>query len=202
MKHHAPRLTKTLSIFLIVLAALAGSCVTVNVNLPESAVQRATDDYVKDLYRARDKGKADTKAAPAAKPQSYLGIFMAEAWAVDDITFTVDTQRALVIREKLRARVDDVLSNKRSGILGETKDGKLVLKKTDPAKKLLMKKLEKLVTDENHDRDELYSEIVKSNKLAPARLKDIQRSFARSFQSESPSGTWIEDQEGVWSQKQ
>ena len=40
----------------IALASLTAACVTVNVNFPESTVQKATDDYVKELYKAKERG--------------------------------------------------------------------------------------------------------------------------------------------------
>src|SRR3954470_20952661 len=69
------------------------ACVTVNVNFPESAVQKATDDYVRDLYRAKEKGKP---AAPAAKKESSFEMpsLINSAMADDDV-FKVSTDKAL-----------------------------------------------------------------------------------------------------------
>jgi len=51
--HHGSRLAA-----LITLGSLA-ACITVNVNFPESAVQRAADDFVRDLYKSSENKVAD-----------------------------------------------------------------------------------------------------------------------------------------------
>ncbi len=169
---------------------------TVNVNFPESAVQKATDDYVRELYRAKEKGK------PSATPETKASFdfsLIGTAHAVE-ATIKVDSEKAIQIRNRMASRVDEVITQKRAGALGETNEGHLTLKKGD-LKPLLKKKLDGAIADENRDRDELYKEVVRINGIGDARLKDIQKSFARSFQAESPSGTWVQDADGNWSQK-
>ena len=186
----------------IALASVIAACVTVNVNFPESAVQKATDDYVRDLYRAKEKGKAPSPDAstPSAKPSQGFNLsLITEAVAADGIK--VDSAAALQIRTKLASRVDEVIAQKRAGVLGESNDGKLTLQAPDKLKPLLKSKVDKLVKDENTDRETLYNEILKSNGFPAGRMKDVEKSFARSFQAESPSGTWVQDDGGKWSQK-
>lgn len=182
-------------------AFLTTACVTVNVNFPESAVQKATDDYVRELYRTKEKGKAPT-AEPSKAPstKSALDFLIPQAYAAE-FAFKVDSPKALKIRDRLAKRVDEVIQHKRAGVLGESTDGLLVLKSPDKLKALFLKKVQKLVEDENADRTELYQEVLSSNSLAKNRLKDIERSFARSFQAESPAGTWVQDADGSWTQK-
>ncbi len=186
--------------FLLALSA----CVTVNVNFPETAVQKATDDYVRELYRAKEKGKTPAPAtAPSGAPSTttsfgFPGIVNAEAAGPN---FQVDSPKALSIRDNLAKRLEEVLAQKRAGIIGESNDGFLVLKSPEKLKKLFQRKVEKLVADENTDRRALYDEVLVVNSAAKNRLKDIQMSFARSFQAESPSGTWIQAEDGSWTQK-
>ncbi len=97
--------------------------------------------------------------------------------------------------------MDEVIEQKKAGVLGESNDGKLVLKDASKLKKLLQTKVENLVKAENADRTELYKEVLSANKLPATKLKNIETSFSRSFQAESPSGTWLESADGVWSQK-
>ena len=111
----------------------------------------------------------------------------------------------LVVRTDLFASRDwcqrEVLAAKRSGVLGESQDGMLVIKDSASLKPIQRKKMESLVNSENADRNLLYSEVVQSNSLATTRTMDVQKSFSRSFQSESPSGTWVESESGTWSKK-
>ena len=174
------------------------SCVTVNVNIPESAVQEASDDYVRDLYQAKEKSKPAKAPAPGptASPPSMLDLIVSSAFADDRIVKT-DSAKAQQIREREAARHDEIVKLKSSGILGETNDGQLVIK----LKSAIQKIVQKLVADENADRTELYKEIVAHNGLAKAHLETVQRNFARSFQKYSPAKTWIQDEAGEWTQK-
>lgn len=176
---------------------------TVNVNFPESAVQQATDDYVRELYRAKAKSTPSAtppKSTSALSPGEILEALLPSAEAASG-DFKVNTPKALEIRERLAARLDEVLSAKRAGSLGENQDGYLEVHGADSVKKLLLKRLERLASEENRDRKDLYEEVVTSNGLPQARIKDVQKSFARSFQAESPAGTWVQDADGKWSQK-
>jgi uncharacterized protein YdbL (DUF1318 family) len=190
---------------LTLLALGSAACVTVNVNFPESAVQKATDDYVRDLYRAKEKGKTPAPETSQAPTSSRL-IFpmfdlIATASADAEANIKVNSDKALKIKDRLASRVEEVLAQKRAGVLGETNDGLLELKGADKVKPLLKKKIEAMVAAENADRTELYAEVAASNGIAKGRIKDIQKSFARSFQAESPSGTWAQDSDGKWAQK-
>lgn len=201
---------------------------TVNVNFPESTVQKATDDYVKDLYKAKEKSRAGSDVSQGSKksappkpepetgpgvgdgdpakpsagglPQSWnLDVFESYALAAEaDLVFNVNTPKASKIQEKLAAKLADVDAQKQAGNIGESNDGLLVLKAAQP---LLAKKLEPLIKDQNLHREDLYEEIQTANKMSSSRRADIRRSFARSFQKHSPAGTWIQDPSGNWSQK-
>jgi uncharacterized protein YdbL (DUF1318 family) len=199
-------------------AVSAVSCVTVNVNFPEATVQKATDDYVRDLYKAKDKKGANPQqgdsssnkpsaTAPAAtKTTTSLleSLFVSTAYA-DEINFKVNSPKAMTIRDRQIKRIDTVHDAKVAGQLGETGDGYLAIDPKNTLKPLLKKSLEKslqpLVDAENKDRKDLYQEILASNGFPKSRLKDLEKSFARSFQGQSPSGTWVQDAQGQWSQK-
>lgn len=196
-------------LFSSLIALSTSSCVTVNVNFPESAVQKATDDYVKDLYRAKEKGKTPSSppasSSSTAAPTSLLlrdFNLISSAVAADvDMNFKVDTSKANSIKERLASRVDEVIKYKAEGLLGETLDGNLIIKDPKALKPLLAKKLEQLVKDENKDRQELYDEIVSANNMNKTGQATVRKSFAGSFIRESPKGTWVQSQAGSWKQK-
>lgn len=174
------------------------SCVTVNVNLPESAVQQASDDYVKELYKEKEKGKVAPSPAPSIK--ASLTLFESEVLAAE-VVLRVDSAKTKSIQQKQAARLDEVSAQKRGGVLGENNEGLVELRNKEKIKPLLLKKLEKLVADENEDRMDLYQEVLKQNSVSKNNLKTVQKSFSRSFQDLSPEGTWIQGEDGQWSQK-
>jgi uncharacterized protein YdbL (DUF1318 family) len=199
-----PAFLRTSLIFsLLAASVIQMGCVTVNVNFPESAVQKATDDYVRDLYRAKEKGKVTTPGqeqgtTSASKvSSSFTFALVSEAYADD---FKVQSAKADAIKARLRSRLDDLIAQKRSGAIGETNDGKLVLKDTK-LPPLLQKKVKQLIDSDNADRMDLYKEVAHLNGLGSDGLATVEKSFARSFQSLSPSGTWIQSSDGSWTQK-
>ena len=200
--------TAPVAVIAFTLACLSPACVTVNVNFPESTVQKETDSYVRDLYRSRTGGssaKPTPEASPSVSPTGaslYLrspgNLFFAEAFAQE--SFKIDSQKSREILDRMRTRVTEIIEFKRQGLLGETTDAAITLR-GQKLKPLQAKKLEKLVTEENKDREELYAEIVRSNGADKVQSTVVKKSFSRSFQAESPSGTWVEGADSTWSQK-
>ena len=190
--------------------ATFSACVNINVNIPEGVVQEASDDYVGQLYRAKESGKDKKKDTPAASPvASPAGTPHSSLDLLNQLAVTsafaeykpirTDSDKASAIHERQKARLGDIHTQKAAGILGETNDGTLVIKgKVKPDAEA---KLTKLVADENADREELYAEVVAHNSLKKGHLIDIKQSFARSFQKYSAPKTWIQDPAGNWSQK-
>jgi uncharacterized protein YdbL (DUF1318 family) len=184
-------------------AAVVVGCVTVNVNFPESAVQKASDDYVRDLYRTKEQSKAP-KVNPAAGETSGLFHFdglIASAYADDEPALKLTSPETERIKTKMKNRVPEVIAQKKEGFLGEANNGMLSLRNSDKIKPLLKSKVEAVLTEENADRKALYSEIITSNKLTSSNLPQVKKSFTRSFQAESPSGTWVQSADGAWAQK-
>lgn len=183
----------------IFLMVLLPACVTINVNFPEGAVQKAADDYVRELYKAK---MDDSVKKSTPDKQSYLAPFslMAQAHAQDVGQFSVNSVKAKKIQSSQRGRLKKISSFKKKGFLGESSEGLLVLRNKNKIKPLLRKKIQKLLEAENKDRLALYGEVIKINNLDSDWLPKIKKTFARSFQSMTPSGTWVEAG-GQWSKK-
>jgi uncharacterized protein len=203
-------------IFSLCASAVIG-CVTVNVHFPESDVQRATDEFVRELYRAKTKGKTESGTEPAAAEptapespassappkdtSSLFDLLLPSAYADETTSLSavhLDSVETKRIKGSMAERLEEILKYKRAGILGETNDGQLKIQ-GDP--KLLKGVIQKLVQTENADRSALYSETVRSNTAAKLKQDTLKKGFAHSFQSESPSGTWVQEADGKWSQK-
>ena len=184
-------------------AIVLPACVTVNVNFPEGAVQKATDDFVKDLYRSREKNEKDSaeKTDKTSKVDSSPLYFELIASASAEETFVVKTPATSVIKDRMSGRIEEVKTHKRAGALGETSDGMLEVHDPSKVNKLQMPRVQALVSAENADRKSLYAEVLKANGMKSDRMKDLQARFARSFQAEAPSGTWVQEGDGKWSKK-
>ena len=193
-------LRKFKSGLVFVLLTLVVGCVTVNVNFPEGAVQKASDDYVRDLYRTKEQSKAPTPKA-SSTPSALFQWIVPNANA-DDLPLNMSSPKIASIKNVMKALIPDIIEQKKAGVLGETFDGKLTIHGEGNLKPLLKKKVEELVKNDNSARDLLYAEVIRSNGLPPSSLASVKRTFARSFQAESPSGTWVQNMDGSWTQKQ
>lgn len=194
-----------------VLGLILSACVTVNVNFPESAVQKATDDYVRELYRAKAKGREEATPATPDKTSAWSPTAQALALLSDALTtqahaqgieaFKVKSGKTEGIQASMSGRVAEILKYKRSGAIGETNQGLLTIRGAENLKPIERKKVESLVAADNADRESLYAEVMAINSLPDEKKASLQSSFARSFQAESPSKTWVQDAGGQWEQK-
>lgn len=186
------------------------SCVTVNVNFPEGAVQRAADDYVSELYKAKAESEDGKKEKARQKNSSSLwedtGRFVASlvfgerAHAVE-VEFKVFTDEAKAIQQRQAGRLATIDKYKAKGVIGEGNGGLLDLRDSSALKPIEKKKVVATIAEENSDRNLLYQEIVKSNQLSGNMIQSVRSSFASSFVKASPAGTWFEDKAGKWSKK-
>lgn len=155
----------------LVAFALATSCVTVNVNFPETAVQRASDDFVHDLYKEKDKTEVESE------PSSLTANSNTTPTAEE---FNTKTPKAKALRKSMRSRAAALMEWKRKGVICEAANGLPVFK--DPVKAGdQASAVAKLVKAEKKDREELYEEIEKTNKQP-----NVGKFFAAAFQKHSP----------------
>ncbi len=178
----------------------AAACITVNVYFPEGAVQRAADDFVKDLYEKTPKQQGPagaTKPSPGASLMEHL--LLPYAHAADEITTNTPTAQA--IKARMAARVGDLSAFKTKGVIGETNDGNVIVK--DAAGLALKDRaaVEKLITAENQDRATLYDEVQRTNQLNDRGQTKIRHTFSKAFQEHSPAGTWVQGESGGWNRK-
>ena len=191
-----------LKVLTILFFALVG-CITVNVNFPESAVQKAADDFVNDLYKGSSTVAVDTQA-PSAKsvksqvkkknknqksePSSQNG---SSGWLNLDIfslipnayaqELNTDFPQAIAIKNRMRSRMSELQSLKSSGVICEARDGLVKIK--DSAK--ASKESKELVSIENKDREELYSAIPEANHFNDPDQKRTRSFFAAAFRSKA-----------------
>ncbi|MCB0414023.1 MAG: DUF1318 domain-containing protein [Bdellovibrionales bacterium] len=178
------------------------SCVTVNVHFPEGAVQKAADDYVKELYRVKEEEKKQTeKSSYYVFPGKSIIVsisFISLANAAPEMK--VNTTKAQAILKNQASRLAKIDKYKSMGVLGENSNGMLVVKDPSKLKKLEQKMIDKLVSEENEDRKDLYSEVMNANNIGAGQKSQVISSFSKSFIENSPKGTWVE-KDGAWSQK-
>mgnify|MGYP002835222557 CR=1 FL=1 len=187
-------------VFLLASFGLLASCITVNVNFPEAAVQKAADDYVKELYKAKQEAEEGEKTSrliniPGIKLVSLSLVPMAHA----ESEFSIKSAKAKEIQSRQASRISKIDRFKKKGLIGEAQNGLLEVK-NDSGKKLEMKRVNQLVAEENADRESLYNEVMSSNGIDPSQSARLRKSFHQSFVDASPAGTPVESN-GQWKAK-
>lgn len=189
--------------FLIIMVFFLSSCVTVNIYFPASAVQKAADVIVEEI---RGKEKKPEKEESDKKDKESriikdkkLSLSPPEAFAQIDIDISTPVIRAL--RESLKARFPLLKTYYEMGVIGE--NNRALLEIRDVSALTLKQKAEvnRLVDQENKDRNALYEEIIKANKMGKEMLPELQRIFANSWREKSLPNWWIQTDTGEWIKK-
>jgi len=187
------------------LMVLLVSCVTVNIYFPAAAIQKAADQIVDDVRNIPE-------PAPGSKPEQKpdksslldrvrvvrLGPAEAQAAAVD---LNVSTPAIRNIRASLANRFPQLQPLYAKGAIGETSTGLIAARDTGALSLKEKADLNRLVEQENADRQALYTEIIRANSLDPGQLGEVQRLFANSWRDKSAAGWWVQQNNGQWGRK-
>jgi uncharacterized protein YdbL (DUF1318 family) len=187
------------------LMVLLVSCVTVNIYFPAAAIQKAADQIVDDVRKTPE---PMPEQKPEQKPDksslldrvwwAQLGPAEAQAAAVD---VNVSTPAIRNIRASLANRFPQLQPLYGKGAIGETNTGLIAARDIGALSLKEKADVNRLVEQENADRQALYTEIIRANSLAPSQLGEIQRLFANSWRDKSAPGWWIQQDNGQWGRK-
>lgn len=188
---------------LIVLCAIM-SCVTVNVNFPESAVERAANDFVNDLYKKagkkapnettaatkdadaiknkKKKKKNSESAKPANEPTTFRFELITSAYAQE---LNTRTSTANKIQSEMATRLGEINKLKTSGAICEKVDGFLRLK--DASKASNPAAANQLIQQENDARRRLFDEIKSANPNVQKEM--VVNKFSAAFRRAVPNST-------------
>lgn len=181
------------------------SCVTVNIYFPAAAIQKAADQIVDDV---RKTPQQTPEQKPAQKPDktSFLeplrflsfGPTVAHAAAVD---INVSTPAIRGLKASMASRFPQLQPLYNKGALGETNNGLVAIRDTSALSLKEKADLNRLVEQENADRQALYAEIIRANNLDMGKMGELQRLFANSWRDRSSPGWWIQLDSGQWTKK-
>jgi uncharacterized protein len=191
-----------LTIFLV-------SCVTVNIYFPAAAIQKAADQIVDDVRKIpeqkpnqtpdqKPEDKQDKSSLPGRFHFARLGASEAYAAAVD---VNVSTPAIRGLKASMASRFPQLQPLYAKGAIGETNNGLLAIRDSGALSLKEKADVNRLVEQENADRQSLYAEIIRANNLDMGRLAEIQKLFANSWRDKSSSGWWIQTDTGQWAKK-
>ena len=187
------------------LTVLLVSCVTVNIYFPAAAIQKAADQIVDDVRKTPEQ-KPEEKPNPKQDKTSFLdqlrfirfGPTEAHAAAVD---INVSTPAIRGLKASMANRFPQLQPLYGKGALGETNNGLVAIRDTSALSLKEKADVNRLVDQENADRQALYSEIIRANNLDMGRMGELQRLFANSWRDRSSPGWWIQLDSGQWAKK-
>jgi uncharacterized protein YdbL (DUF1318 family) len=197
-------ITTLLATFVLGLAA----CVTINVYFPAAAAEKAADRIIEDIWgpdsAAKPAGNEQSSterggdAVLAAALQGALDFVIPAAEAQADIDISSPAIRALTASMKGRAADLEALFS--SGAIGLTADGLVEIRDANAVPLADRNRVRKLVSDDNADRNALYSEIAGANGH-PEWEADIRSTFAERWIANARAGWYYKSKAGAWTRK-
>jgi len=193
------------SVMLLVVVLV--SCVTINIYFPAAAVEKAAEQIVDEIRSGNDTqpGQPTPEKNPVDKKSGQQGFridFVRPAEAAQKLDINVSTSTIRGLKLSMKKRFPKLVDVYQRGFIGEGKDGLLHLRQKN---KLSLKErahLTKLVAAENADRQALYEEIVRANRLGADAAPKVAAIFARTFRDKARKGWWIQDDDGNWLRKE
>jgi len=189
-----------LSMTSIASVLLLAACVTINVYFPEAAAEKAADRFIRDVLGE------DVPAAPSSEPQAARSswwyalspVATAHAQSPD---IDINTPQIQAIKERMRERQSEHLAAWfDAGAIGFSNDGLVEIRDRSAVSLSERRNLERVVSEENADRNAVYREIAIANGH-PEWEGDIRQTFARQWIANARSGWYYQTQDGNWTQK-
>ncbi len=174
------------------------SCVTINIYFPAEELRGAADKIVNDVWGG-EKTDSDTKAPVKTPGSSFNQIFSpTNAYAGQDINVSTPVIRA--IKQSIKNRSGKLIPYLNTGNVGLSAAGLLKIRTLAGLNMKQKGELNKLVKQENQDRQRLYREIANANGF-PDKVRDVQNIFAASWQTQAQGGWYLEKPDGRWVKK-
>lgn len=192
---------------------LIGACVTINVYFPAAAAEKAADqiiDAVTGAAGARATTGSQTapplsRAAPA-RPNIVLAAVGQVLYAIvpaahaQEANLDISSPEIRAITASMQARFGQLQKFFDSGALGMTQDGLIEVRDASGVSLPDRGLLNRLVAEDNRDREALYNEIARANGH-PEWAADIRKTFARRWVERGARAGWYYQDGGSWKQK-
>jgi uncharacterized protein YdbL (DUF1318 family) len=199
-------------------AAALVACITINVYFPEAAVKELAQQIEDEVQR---KAVSEPSPTPAPEPtptpvaqsnggasESLLSCILSlgatTAYAAQDEVAAPEITNPAIrkIIDSRAARLDAINAIKATGVIGESNQALLVVRNLDAIQGLKERAdAQKLVKDENADREQLFKEIAAAKNVDLAQLPQIRTTYAETLRENAHPGDWIQLPDGSWAQK-
>jgi len=197
-------------------AVVLAACITINVYFPEAAVKELAQQIEDEVQRKAAGEPSPTPvpeptpvAEPAAgAPESLLSWVLSlgatTAYAAQDEVAAPEITNPAIrkIIDSRAARLRAVTDLKAKGVVGESNEALLVVRNLDAIQGLKERaEAQKLIRDENADREQLFKEIAAAKNVELSQLPQIRTTYAEALRENARPGDWIQLPDGSWEQK-
>jgi len=177
MKRYQKTLWMTTSIFLSLIVA----CVTINIYFPAEKVESVAGEIVDEIRGQTPGGKESRlKKDGFLFRQAVMSFVCPPARADEPLTVSNPTIRSL--KDRMKARYARMRPYYEKGMLKEQNDGYVSLGNAAGLGLKEKRDLNSLVSAENSDRQQLYSEVAKALKIDPSQVNRVAEIFAKEWQ--------------------
>ena len=190
----------------VVLAALLGGCLSVNVyvSFPPEKLESAASN-IEDLvgsgastpHKAPPPAPKPEGRAPAADQHGLGWLLPAPAEAQEVPELKTRTPEVMAAIESRRKRLPELSAAAAAGCIGENKQGLVESRSGERCPPTIAQ----LVGAENGDRMFIYKTLVEQNSMAPGDITKVQAAFAKVRRDKAAPGTWIQQETGQWVHK-
>ncbi|RMH18408.1 MAG: DUF1318 domain-containing protein [Acidobacteria bacterium] len=194
--------------------AFAVGCITINVYFPEAEIKELSERIEEAIQQRAAEGAGGARAArPAAAPARRAGLLPAllrltaapvlaqsaeEKVAPPEVTSPAIRK---IIESRAR-RLAELNRLKGLGVVGESKDALVVIRNLDALPDLRARAAaQRLVKEENADREALFKEIAAVKNVDLSQLPRIRETYAVTLRQKARKGDWIQLPDGTWQQK-
>ncbi|MEM6796479.1 MAG: DUF1318 domain-containing protein [Acidobacteriota bacterium] len=210
------------ALFLAVLGLTAIACITINVYFPEAAVRDLSEKIEDAVARkaaaldppAETPAPGDEAASEGGRESASLlqraggraiGLALAAtaspAYAQQVAAPEISNPAIRKIIDSRARRIAALNAHKASGALGEGKNALVKIRALDSLPLRERAQVQKLVRDENSDRERMFREIAAATDADLSQLGRIQETYAATLRAKAVQGEWLEAADGTWSQK-
>ena len=186
------------SLLAIGLVMSLAACVTINVYFPEAAAERAADRFIQDVIG--DNQREPAPPPPATSRLHWSDLFIASAHAQTP-NINIDTPQVQAIKSRMAERHTSHLAAWfEAGAVGLTRNGLVEIRDRAAVSLADRRNLERVVGEENADRNAVYREIAVANGH-PEWESDIRQTFARQWIANARPGWYYQQADGSWTRK-
>jgi len=187
---------------LLVLAALASivACIPVTVNLNFNFPQKEMEEKLFEMERKvqEDGLKEPGPPTPGGDAAAFDPVPAPQDPRID---INVKTPAIDRINEGRKKRVAALQEHAKVGRIGETLTGTVGNRDDAGLEGKAKADFLRLVKDENGDRERLFEEILKANKLGDEQLDNVRKAFAKARYRSLEVGHYLQNKKGEWRKK-